>query len=140
VPSACTIHCPVSDRPVHPQTESNQSLPNGAPTTSSCLRAIKWTPRRMEQYTKHPLNILQRRDFTNTHLVHCDRDSSTFLSCNSVVLFCVLVLVLCAFIAAPLSLVCVSIPPLLLCSFEIICVRRERLQIVEIPHNWILLR
>jgi hypothetical protein len=34
------------------------------------------------------------RDSANTHLVHCDRDSSTSLSCNFDVLFCALVLVL----------------------------------------------
>jgi hypothetical protein len=57
-------------------------------------------------------------------------------------------------VAATLALVRISIPPLLLCSFEIICVMREKLQIVvfklifgslerdtvEIPHNGILLR
>jgi hypothetical protein len=59
---SCTIHCPVRR-----QTEGNQSLPNGAPT------AIKGTLRRMEQNAKHPLNILQHRDFANTQLVHCDR-------------------------------------------------------------------
>jgi hypothetical protein len=62
----------------------------------SSLRAIKGTPRRMEQKTKQSLNILQHGDFTNTHLVHCDRDSGTSLSCNSAVLFRVLVLILCA--------------------------------------------
>jgi hypothetical protein len=55
------------DCPVRRQTEGNQSLPNGAPT------AIKGTLRRMEQNAKHPLNILQHRDFANTQLVHCDR-------------------------------------------------------------------
>jgi hypothetical protein len=94
------MHCSLSggalDCPVRLQIEGNQGLPNGAPMTPSSLGAIKGTPRRMEQHTKHPLNILQHRDFTNTHLVHCDRDSSTSLCCNSVVLFCVLVLVLCA--------------------------------------------
>jgi hypothetical protein len=34
----------------------------------SCLGAIKGTHRRMEQYTKHLLNILRRRDFAFTHL------------------------------------------------------------------------
>jgi hypothetical protein len=53
-----------------PRTESNNGLPNGAPTTPCCLGAIKGTPRRMEQYTKPPLNILRRLDSTNTHLVH----------------------------------------------------------------------
>jgi hypothetical protein len=81
---------------VHPWIEGNQSLPNGAPTALRSLEAIKGIPRHMKLHIKHPLNILQRRDFANTHLVHCDRDSSTSLSCNSVVLFCVLVIVLCA--------------------------------------------
>jgi hypothetical protein len=66
----------------------------------------------MELNTKHPLNILQRRDFANTQLFHCDRDLSTSLSCNFVVSFCVLFLVLCVcVVAATLVLVCVSILP-----------------------------
>jgi hypothetical protein len=76
-----TVHCPV-----RPRTEGNYCLPNEAPTVPSCLGAIKGTPRCMEQYTKHLLNILKCRDLAFTHLIHCDRDSSTFLSCNSVVL------------------------------------------------------
>jgi hypothetical protein len=52
-----TVHCPV-----HPRTEGNQSLSNGAPMTHRSLEAIKETPRRMEQYTKHPLSILRHRD------------------------------------------------------------------------------
>jgi hypothetical protein len=80
---------------------------SGAPTDKRKPGPSKWNsngsllpwgyksdPRRMEHNTEHPLNILQRRDFTNTHLIHCDRDSSTSVSCNSVVLFRVLVLVL----------------------------------------------
>jgi hypothetical protein len=90
-PSPHIVHCPV-----HPRTEGNQSLPNEAPTAPRSLGAKKGIPRRMELYTKHPLNILQRRDFANTHLVHCDIYLSTSLSCNSVVLFHVLSLVLCA--------------------------------------------
>jgi hypothetical protein len=56
-----TVQC-ASDSPVHPQTEGNQSLPIGAPTTPRSLGAIKGTPRHMEHYTKHPLNILRHRD------------------------------------------------------------------------------
>jgi hypothetical protein len=89
-----TVWC-APDSPVHPRTEGNNGLPNGAPTAPSCLRAIKGTPRHMEQYTKPLLNILRRRDFAYTHLVHCDSDSSTSLSYNSAVLFRVLVLALC---------------------------------------------
>jgi hypothetical protein len=36
---------------------------------------------------------------------------------------------------ATLAFVCVVILSLLMCSFEIFCVRRERLQCVEIPHK-----
>jgi hypothetical protein len=90
-PSPCTVHCPV-----HPRIEGNQVLPNGAPTTPRSLGAIKGTLERMKLHTKHSLNILQCWDFANTHLVHCDRDSSTSLNCNSAVLFRVLVVVLCA--------------------------------------------
>jgi hypothetical protein len=56
-------HCSLSgsalDCPVRPRTKGNNSLPNGAQTAPSYLGAIKGTPRRMEQYTKHPLNILR---------------------------------------------------------------------------------
>jgi hypothetical protein len=107
----------------------------------SCLGAIKGTPRRIEQDTKYPLNILRRRDFAFTHLVHYDRDSTTFLSCNSAMLRFVCSFLSCVRVgAATLALVCVVIPSLLLCSFEIICVWCERLQSVEIPHKGIYLR
>jgi hypothetical protein len=104
------------DYPVRPQTECNYTLQNGAPTAPICLRTIKETPRRMERNTKHLLYILRRRDFTFTHLIHYDRDSSTFLSCNSVVLLscarscpvCVLVL--------QLSLLCVLLFPPYSCT------------------------
>jgi hypothetical protein len=64
-----TIRC-APDSPVHPPTEGNQSLPNGAPMAPRSLGAIKRSPWCMEHYTKHPLNILQRRDFTITPLFH----------------------------------------------------------------------
>jgi hypothetical protein len=51
---------------VRPRTEGNQSLPNGAPTAPRSLGAIKGTPRRMEHYTKHPLNIIRYRDTVTT--------------------------------------------------------------------------
>jgi hypothetical protein len=93
-----------SDCPVRPQTEGNYGLPNRAPTAPSCLGAIKGTPRCMEQYTKHLLNILRRRDFAFTHPVHCDRDSSTFLSCNSVVLLsCARSCLVCVLLFPPYS-------------------------------------
>jgi hypothetical protein len=69
----CSLFGGALDCLVLPWTKGNYGLPNGAPTASSCLRAIKGTPRPMEQHTKHPLNILRCRDFAYTHLDHCDR-------------------------------------------------------------------
>jgi hypothetical protein len=116
------IHCSLSggasDYPVRPRTEGNYGLPNGALTVPSCLGAIKRTPRRMEQYTKHPLNILRRRDFAFTHLVHRDKDLSTSLSCNSVVLLsCARSCLMCVSLLQ-LSLLCV-----LLFSLTLVLIR-----------------
>jgi hypothetical protein len=36
-------------------------------TAPSCLGAIKGTPRRMEEYTKHSLSIPKHQDFNFTH-------------------------------------------------------------------------
>jgi hypothetical protein len=38
----------------------------------SCLGAIKGTPRRMEEYTKHSLSIPKHQDFDSVHLILCD--------------------------------------------------------------------
>jgi hypothetical protein len=66
-----------SDCPVRQWTEGKNCLPNRALTAPSCLGAIKRTPRRMEQYTKPPLNILRRLDSESTHPDHCVSDLST---------------------------------------------------------------
>jgi hypothetical protein len=66
-----TVHCPVCTGQFSAPTDRRHNgLPNGAPTAPSCLGDIKWTTRRMEQYTKPPLNILRRLDSASTHLVH----------------------------------------------------------------------
>jgi hypothetical protein len=39
---------------------------------SSCLGAIKGTPRRMEEDTKHSLSIPKHQDFDSAHLILCD--------------------------------------------------------------------
>jgi hypothetical protein len=131
-----SVHCLV-----RPQIEGNYCLPYGAPTAPSYLGAIKGTPRHMDQYTKHLLNILICRDLAFTHLIHCVRDLSTFLICKFVVLLsCARSRLVRVISAATLAFVCVSIPSLLPCSFEIFCVRFERLQSVEIPHKGINLR
>jgi hypothetical protein len=91
-PPACilfTVRC-APDSQVRQQTEGNQDLLNGAPMDPSSPGPIKGTPRRMEKYTKPPLNILICLDSASTHLVHCVWDLSTSLSCDSAALFCVL--------------------------------------------------
>jgi hypothetical protein len=55
------------DYPVRQPAEGKNCLPNGVQTAPSCLGAIKGTPRRMEQNTKPPLNILRRLDSASTY-------------------------------------------------------------------------
>jgi hypothetical protein len=110
-------------------------LRNGASTAPSCLGAIKGTPRRMEQYTNHLLNILRRRYLTFAHLIHCVRDLSTFLSCISAVLLsCAHSSLVCVSASTP-AFVCVSIPTLLLWFHCDLSCKGERLQLVEIPNK-----
>jgi hypothetical protein len=49
----CTGQCPV----VHQSTKGKNCLPGLLSTTPSCLGAIKGTPSRMKEYTKHSLII-----------------------------------------------------------------------------------
>jgi hypothetical protein len=138
-------HCSLSggapDCPVRPRTKGNYGLPNGAPTAPSCFGAIKGTSRRIEQYTKHLLNILRHRDLAFAHLIHCDRDSSTFRSCNSDVLLSCARSHLVRVLVLQLSLLCVFLfPPYSCAHSRSFCVKRERLQSVEIPHKAIYLR
>jgi hypothetical protein len=60
------------DCPVCQPTEGKNCLPNGDPMAPSYFGAIKGTPRRMEQHTKPPLNILRRLEFANTNSDHRD--------------------------------------------------------------------
>jgi hypothetical protein len=57
------------DCPVHHSTEGKNGLLNWSPTAPSCLGAIKGTPRRMEENTKHSLSILRHPDSAPTHLI-----------------------------------------------------------------------
>ena len=50
------IRC-APDYPVRQSTEGKISLPRLLSTAPSCLGAIKGTPRRMEEHTKHSYNI-----------------------------------------------------------------------------------
>jgi hypothetical protein len=55
------------DCPVRQATEGKNCLPGLLSTAPSCLGAIKGTPRRMEEDTKHSLSIL---DHTHSILAH----------------------------------------------------------------------
>jgi hypothetical protein len=104
-------------------------------TVQWCLGAIKGTPRRMEQNTKPPLNILPRLDFAITHLVYYDRDLSTSLSCNSAACFVCSFLVWCACCCCnSSSCVCFYSLPYS-CGLLVINFVRVRLQLVEILHK-----
>jgi hypothetical protein len=70
----------------------------------------------MEQHIKHLLNILRHRDFAFAHLIHCDRDLSTFLSCNSVVLLSCAHSCLVHVLVLRLSLLCVLLLPPYSCA------------------------
>jgi hypothetical protein len=54
--------------PVRQATEGKNCLPGMHPTTPSCLGAIKGTPRRMEEYTKHSLSTLDHSHSILAHL------------------------------------------------------------------------
>ena len=65
------------DCPVCHSTEGKDGLPSLPPTALSCLRAIKGTPRRMEESPKHSLSILRLQDSNFTHSILCDSDLSS---------------------------------------------------------------
>ena len=66
-----SVRC-APDCPVRPMTEGKISLQELLSTAPSCLGAIKGTPRRMEEDTKHSYNIPKHQDINSAHLVHCD--------------------------------------------------------------------
>jgi hypothetical protein len=65
------------DCPVHHLTEGKYCLPRMPPTAPSCLGAIKRTPRRMEENTKHSLIISKHQVFILAHLILCDSNLSS---------------------------------------------------------------
>jgi hypothetical protein len=72
------------DCPVRHTTEGKDCLPRLFPTTPSYLGAIKGTPRRMEDDTKHSLIISKHQDFILARLTLCDINLSSFWVENSV--------------------------------------------------------
>jgi hypothetical protein len=63
----CTEQCPVRQL-----TEGKICLPGMFSMAPSCLGAIKGTPRRMEEHTKHSYNIPKHQDLDSAHLSLCD--------------------------------------------------------------------
>jgi hypothetical protein len=67
-----TVSGGAPDCPVRQSTEGKNCLPGMLSTAPSCLRAIKGTPRRMEEYAKHSLSIPKHQDSNSAHLILCD--------------------------------------------------------------------
>jgi hypothetical protein len=68
-----------SDCPVRHLTEGKDGLPSLSPTAPSYLRAIKRTPRRMEETPKHSLSILRLLHSVSAQLIDCVSDLSSVL-------------------------------------------------------------
>jgi hypothetical protein len=67
-----TVSGGAPDCPVRQATEGKNCLLGMLSTAPSCLGAIKGTPRRMEEHTKHSLSIPRHEDFDSAHLILCD--------------------------------------------------------------------
>jgi hypothetical protein len=67
-----TVSGGAPDCPVRLATEGKNCLPGMLSTAPSCLGAIKGTPRRMEEYTKHSLSIPKHQDSNSAHSILCD--------------------------------------------------------------------
>jgi hypothetical protein len=72
------------DCPMRHPTEGKNCLPGLLPTAPSYLGAIKGTPRRMKEYTKHSLIVSKHQDFILAHLILCDSNLSSSWVENSV--------------------------------------------------------
>jgi hypothetical protein len=67
---------------VHHPIEGKYCLPKMPPTTPSCLGAIKGTPRRMEELSKHTLSILNHSHSVFAHSIVFLSDLSSVLVVN----------------------------------------------------------
>jgi hypothetical protein len=67
------------DCPVRQATEGKNCLPGMLSTAPSCLGAIKGTPRRKEENTKHPLSIVDHSHFILADLFDIPSDLSSVL-------------------------------------------------------------
>jgi hypothetical protein len=67
-----TVSGGAPDYPVRQAIEGKNCLLEMLSTAPSCLGAIKGTPRRMEENTKHSQSILEHQDLDSAHLILCD--------------------------------------------------------------------
>jgi hypothetical protein len=74
-----TVSGGAPDCPVRQSTEGKNCLPGLLSTSPSCLGAIKGTPRRMEEDTKHSLSIVDHSHFILAHLFDILSDLSFVL-------------------------------------------------------------
>jgi hypothetical protein len=72
------------DCPVHHPIEGKYCLPRMPPTALSCLGAIKGTPRRMEESSKHTLSTLDHSHSVFAHSIDILSDLSSVLVVNFV--------------------------------------------------------
>jgi hypothetical protein len=109
-----------------------QSLPPKAP---SCLGAIKGTPRRMEETSKHSLSILRLSHSATAHLIDCVSDLSSVRVVNSLCYVSSSSLGLCACVCCGfVSCVCCSPNLTLRFLCDLYC-KGERLQVMDIPRK-----
>jgi hypothetical protein len=71
------------DCPMRHPTEGKNCLPCWSPTAPRCLGAIKGTPRRMEEISKHSLSNSKSPHSVSTHLIDRVSDLSSVLAVNS---------------------------------------------------------
>ena len=121
------------DYPVRHPTEGKNCLPRMPPTAPSCLGAIKGTPRRMEESSKHTLSILSLPHSVSAHLIDRVSDLSSVLVVNSLCFILSSSLGLCACVLLRICVCC--FPSLLLCFHRDLYCKGERLQLVEIPRE-----
>jgi hypothetical protein len=74
-----TVSGGAPDYPVRQSTEGKNCLPGMLSTAPSYLRAIKGTPRRMEDETKHTLSLLDHSHFVFAHSFDILSDLSSVL-------------------------------------------------------------
>ena len=113
-------------------TEGKNCLLEMLSTASSYLGGIKGTPRRMEEYTKHSLSIVDHSHFILAHLFDILRDLSFVLVRTS--RYCLELnswSCVCVF-AVDLSVLLLSLTLVLYCDSY--C-KGERLQVMEIPRK-----